>query len=46
MIESEGSTVHLELEANEKQIRDYYISDETMKLTVAKGDTVEVKQII
>ncbi len=45
-IESEGSTVHMELEATDKQVREYYISDDTMKLTVAKGDTVEAKQII
>lgn len=45
-IESEGNTVHLDIEALEKQVREYYISDETMKLTVAKGDTVEAKQII
>ena len=36
----------MELEATDKQVREYYISDDTMKLTVAKGDTVEAKQII
>ena len=38
--------MHLEIEAQEKQIREYYIVDESIKLTVAKGDTVEAKQII
>jgi biotin carboxyl carrier protein len=45
-IESEGNTVYLELEAYERQTREYYILDETMKPTVAKGDTVELKTII
>lgn len=45
-VESEGNVVHLELEAVEKQVREYYITDETMVTSVAKGDTVEAKQII
>ncbi len=45
-IESEGNIVHIEMEAHERQIREYYFSDESMAPTVAKGDTVEVKQII
>ncbi len=45
-IEAEGATTHVELEALEKQVREYYITDETMKSIVAKGDTVEAKQII
>jgi DNA-directed RNA polymerase subunit beta' len=45
-IESEGNIVHIEMEANEKQVREYYFSDESMAPVIAKGDTVEVKQII
>jgi DNA-directed RNA polymerase subunit beta' len=45
-IENEGSTVHMELEALERQLREYYISDESMIPSVSKGDTVEAKQII
>jgi DNA-directed RNA polymerase subunit beta' len=45
-IESEGNTVHLELEAMAPQVREYYITHESLKISVAKGDTVEAKQII
>lgn len=45
-IETEGSSLFIELEAMEKQSREYYIADETMKPTITKGDTVEAKTII
>lgn len=45
-IESEGNIVHIELEASEKAQREYYYPDDTVVATVAKGDTVEAKQII
>lgn len=45
-IENEGNIVHMDIEATEKQVREYYISDETMVVSVAKGDTVEARQII
>ncbi len=45
-IESEGNIVRIEIEALEKQVREYYVSDDMMKPIVAKGDTVEAKEII
>lgn len=45
-IETEGSTTTVVIEAQKQEVREYYLGDETMKPTVAKGDTVEAKQII
>jgi hypothetical protein len=45
-IENNGNIVHIELEALERESREYYIVDDTVILSVAKGDTVEAKQII
>jgi len=45
-IETEGINKILTLVALEKEVREYYITDETMSVSVKKGDTVEEKQII
>ncbi len=45
-VESEGNITTVTLEALEQKVREYYTLDDTMKPTVAKGDTVEAKQII
>ncbi len=45
-IESEGSEVTLTMEALDKGVREYYISDPSMVPLMKKWDTVEEKQII
>ncbi len=46
LIEREGNHMTVTISATDLQKREYYLSDETMVWTVAKGDTVEEKQII
>ncbi len=45
-VESEGNITTVTLESLEQKTREYYTLDESMKAMIAKGDTVEAKQII
>jgi DNA-directed RNA polymerase subunit beta' len=45
-VESEGNITTVTVEGLDLRTREYYTLDETMRATIAKGDTVEVKQII
>lgn len=45
-IEKEGSITTIHLRATERTTREYYISDETMVVSVKKWDMVDEKQVI